>query len=100
MHELIEKLEYFLQEEQNFLVKLRVYDEFDKKNFFEFFELLDKIKEECKGKSVIEKKLSFLLCDCVTSMFVLVISYSKNNREEIELAAFDLNEKVLEILNG
>lgn len=95
----LKKINDFIDREDNFLVKLRVFDVFDEKNFLDFLKLLDDVKLAYLEKDLIEKELALILCDCTSAMYMLANSYKGEDGDKISKAAIDLNEKVLNVFS-
>lgn len=97
LSERLDKLESFLNDESNFIVKLRMLDGLDQKNADLFLKTLDEISDEIKNELMIEKRLAFLLINVEPLLMSLSRSYSGEERQNIDQLLADINQKMTAI---
>ena len=68
MEDKIKELEDFLDEEDNFLMKLRFYQPFDQENFDRLLILLKNIATETREQDLIPKRLACRLVEIIPGM--------------------------------
>lgn len=99
MENLIKELEHFFENENNLYFWLRYNKGLNEESLAELLELLDRIGVELRGKTMIDKRLAFLLSGIVPySMGFDVRPYSQSELDRIFHAQDALMSKLEEIL--